>query len=190
MEKWKENSKWCQRRNGLLDAITLPEEGNLLDLSCSDGQFLEIIHAQKPKLKLTGIDISEERIKDAKKKYAWAHFSVDDVRSSRLPYKNFDTIFCNMSFHHYDNPLKMLSESKRLLKETGSLYIMDLSPKNRVSQIAYNIRGCNDDYHFEKYYTVEEFKKLAISTDLTIVKSIVLTALPRLVVLELKYQTI
>lgn len=186
IEKWKEKSRWRRRRNKLLKAITLPAEGEILDLSCSDGQFLELVHSLKPRLKLFGTDISEEKINDAKKAYGWALFSIENVYSLDFPNRTFDAIFCNMAFHHYDQPEKMLSESKRVLKDGGTIYFMDLFPKNKISQIVYNLRACDEDYHFEKYYTLGEFKKLTIENNLKIDRVALLSLLPRLIVFELK----
>ncbi len=188
MEKWKEKSKWRKRRNKLLKAITLPTEGEILDLSCSDGQFLDLVHSIRPRLKLFGTDISEEKIKDAKKEYEWALFSIENAYTLTLnfPNRTFDIIFCNMAFHHYDQPIKMLCESKRLLKDSGTIYLMDLFPKNKISQIIYNLRKCDEDYYFERYYTLKEFEKLTSKSNLRIERVVPLSPLPRLMVLELK----
>jgi len=186
IEKWKEKSKWRKRRNKLLDTVQLPERGRVLDLSCGDGQFLELVHLSRPILGLVGVDISEEKIKDAQKEYGWGSFAVKNAGSLSFPNKSFDTIFCNMSLHHYDEPIKMLSEAGRVLKENGNMYIMDLFPKNKISQAVYNLRGCNDDCHFEKYYTLQEFKKTISVANLKMNKAVLLSLLPRLMLLELK----
>jgi ubiquinone/menaquinone biosynthesis C-methylase UbiE len=178
--KWPENSLWRKRRNKLLSSIALPEEGIVLDLSCGDGQFIELIHKIKPNLKLYGIDISEEVIKKASEEYPWATFSVSSSTQTNLHDKKFDIIFCNMAFHHYDAAIKTFIECNEKLAHNGKLYILDLFPKNRASQLVYNWRGCNDDYHFEKYYTFSEIKKLAKQAKLNLISQKVLTRIPRL----------
>ncbi len=186
IEKLEEKSKWRKRRNKLLKAITLPIEGEILDLSCGDGQFLELVHFLKPRLKLFGADISKKKIEDARNEYGWGLFSIENAYSLNFSNRTFDAIFCNMAFHHYDQPIKMLSESKRVLKDNGTIYLMDLFPKNKASQIIYNLRGCNEDYHFERYYRLEELEKLCDKNDLRVDKVTSLSQLPRLMVVELK----
>ena len=77
----------------------------------------------------------------------------------------------------------MLSEANRILNSSGTIYLMDLFPKNKISQILYNLRGCNEDYHFERYYTLEELKKLTRESSLRINRATLLSPLPRLMVL-------
>ncbi len=186
MEKWREDSKWRKRRNKLHSVISLPISGSILDQSSSDGQFLELMHLSHPKLKLYGIDISKQKIDEAKKECQWGCFSEQSAYSLSFSNKTFDAIFCNMSFHHYDHPLKMLMESKRVMKDKGSIYVMDIFPKNKVSQFFYNLKGCNDDFHFEKYYTFNEINELSRICKLVIHKITLLTLFPRLMVIELK----
>lgn len=187
IEKWGEKSKWRKRRNKLLETISLPTEGQVLDLSCGDGQFLELVHLLKPGLKLFGLDISEGKIIDAKNEYAWINFTLGSADLLSFNDHVFDVVFCNMALHHYDNPLKVLSESRKILKTGGSMYLMDLFPKNKLSQIIYNVRGCDEDYHFEKYYTLNELRRLAATSNLKMHKTTLLTTLPRLVVVELRH---
>lgn len=184
--KWGEKSLWRKRRNILFKTISPPEQGNVLDLSCGDGQFLELLHSHKPSLKLWGIDMSQEVIKSASAEYPWASFSVSQANTLNFPDGTFDVIFCNMAFHHYQQPRTILENLKRILKKGGIIYIMDLFPKNKASQVIYNWRGCNEDYHFEKYYTFKEARELAEVTNFSI-RSLSLTFIPRLQVLELQH---
>jgi ubiquinone/menaquinone biosynthesis C-methylase UbiE len=151
-----------------MEIIEFPTYGKVLDLSCGDGQFLEMIHLNYPELILCGIDISEKEIKKATKNYEWGEFSSREIDS--IPYDNnsFDVIFCNMALHHYRNPQTAIKEMYRLLKPNGSIYILDHFPENKAMQTAYNLKGCDVDYHFEKYYTVKELEKILKTTKLYI----------------------
>lgn len=164
----------------------LPQEGRVLDLSCGDGLFFELVHRLYPKLNLTGVDSSVEEINKAQAQYTWAWFLVSNVEQISLPKHCFDVIFCNTSFHHFKDPLKMLSEAKRVLKNNGVIYIMDTLPKNRLSQILYNWRGCPAPYHFEKYYTLPEIEKLVNVSGLKTVKELKISFFPRSLALEIR----
>ncbi|MDU7252955.1 MULTISPECIES: class I SAM-dependent methyltransferase [Clostridium] len=64
-----------------------------------------------------------------------SEFKVGD--SENMPYSNnkFDIIICTDSFHHYPNPLNVLSEMYRVLKKDGKLIICDywtVFPKRQI----------------------------------------------------------
>jgi ubiquinone/menaquinone biosynthesis C-methylase UbiE len=182
--KWAENSKWRKRRNKLLNTITLPNEGSVLDLSCGDGQFLELVHLQKPNLKFVGVDISEEDINKAVADYGWASFAVSAADHLNFLGNTFDAVFCNMALHHYVKPAEVLEEIARVLKPGGRLYILDEFPRNFLTQLIYNLKGCDADYHFEKYYRNNEIKKI-LGPNLTLKRTSKLSFFPRLQVLEI-----
>lgn len=186
MQKWRINSKWRKRRDNLLQIIKLPDQGFTLDQSCGNGQFLELIHKMRSNLQLFGIDIDKENIDGAKKEYKWGNFSVQNSYALDFSDNKFDLIFCNMALHHYEDPVRMLRESKRVMKKKGSIYILDIFPENKIIQFFYNLKGCNDNSYFEKYYTVKELQKLVSFCDLTIKEQKTISFIPKLHVIELK----
>jgi ubiquinone/menaquinone biosynthesis C-methylase UbiE len=183
--RWAENSKWRNRRNRLLKNIDLPNEGSILDLSCGDGQFLELVHLQKPDLKLVGVDISKEDIIKATEDYGWASFTVSVADHLNFSDSTFDVVFCNMALHHYVRPAEVLGEVARVLKPGGRLYILDEFPQNFLTQVIYNLKGCDADYHFEKYYRNKEIEKL-LGPNLVFKKARKISFFPRLQVLEIR----
>jgi len=46
--------------------------------------------------------------------------------SSLLPSNSFDKVIIRNTYHHFSNPNKMIEDCKRILKENGKLYIIDI----------------------------------------------------------------
>lgn len=150
---------WRDKRNKfLLNSFSLPESGNLLDLSCGDGKLLCKIQKLKPNLGLYGIDISKEDIELAIKNNPRINFQQSQATSLPFPDNHFDIIICSMSLHHYDNLNQVIAEVKRVLKDSGKVYFMDIMPANKYTQKIYNAFGCHEPYHFEKFYTATEIE--------------------------------
>ena len=97
---------------------------SMLDVGCGTGEIINIIKNKNDKAEYYGLDLSENMIKAAGNKLGnEVDLIVSD--SENLPYENnkFDLILCNDSFHHYPNPLKVLGEMHRVLKDSGYLLI-------------------------------------------------------------------
>jgi len=108
----------------------LSEGDKVLDLGCGNGRLLEFIDRRN--VDYTGIDVSEDLLKLAKKKYRKkklkSSYRFKKGSFFRLPYKRpwFDKIFSIASFHHIpsvDYRIKALKEMKRVLKKDGTLVI-------------------------------------------------------------------
>ncbi len=169
-----------QKRNKkLLSLIAIPDTGELLDMSCGDGKLLKSIKRLKPRLKLSGIDISDQELGSE------INFHKSNAESIPFPDKTFDVIVCSMSLHHYKNLNAILNEIKRVLKTGGILYVLDIFPANQLSQRLYNLIGCREPYHFEKFYTTEEFTKLVEQYNLKLNITTPTGSIPRLRVVEL-----
>ncbi len=174
------------RTKKLFSALSLPETGRVLDLSCGEGELLNLVYHSAVLLQLSGVDMSESDITKAQIKNSNINFIVGRAEATDLESGMFDVIICSMAFHHYDHPLDVLNEIRRLIKPTGTVYIMDLLPKNTISQKIYNFIGCSKSYHFEKYYTTKDFKELTSQAGLINEREIIISYIPRLVTIELK----
>lgn len=98
--------------------------GKILDIGCHGGTFTKII-AQKTKAKeIYGIDISKKAIEFAKKRLPKFKFQV--ASAEYLPFTSgfFDGVTCLEVLEHVDDPEKVLSEIKRVLKKGGWLVIL------------------------------------------------------------------
>lgn len=122
--------------------------GRILDVGTGPG-FLPVRIARKaPELEISGIDISGEMVKLARKNSENAGFSERvkffkaSVRS--MPFENeyFDFVISTFSFHHWLSPVDCLREIFRVLKKGGEAWIYDV--RKDISEEAKN--------HFKKRY--------------------------------------
>jgi ubiquinone/menaquinone biosynthesis C-methylase UbiE len=105
-------------------ANQVKEGEKILDLGCGNGRFFELL--KNKKVEYFGVDISEDLLKIAKKRYSQAKFYLFDGLS--LPFEDnfFDKVFCLATFHHLPSKkyrILFLKEIWRVLKPQGKLYL-------------------------------------------------------------------
>ena len=75
-----------------------------------------------------GIDLSPAMIAQAER-HIDAHSNVEfrlaDAESIPYSAERFEAVICTNSFHHYSDPLRALSEMRRVLKPKGTLILLD-----------------------------------------------------------------
>jgi ubiquinone/menaquinone biosynthesis C-methylase UbiE len=112
--------------------------GAMLDVGCHGGTFTSVVMGKIGAKEVYGIDISEPAVKYAKKKIPQGNFQVADA--AELPFKDnlFDAVICLEVLEHVDNPIKAISEIKRVLKKGG--YTVILVPSdNRLFKLVWFI---------------------------------------------------
>ena len=94
--------------------------GKLLDIGCNYGKTCEFFRDKG--YKVFGIDISETQVAKAKSK--GFNVKLGDITKG-LPYpdNSFDVLFIGEVLEHILNPKFLLTESYRVLKKKGNLYI-------------------------------------------------------------------
>jgi ubiquinone/menaquinone biosynthesis C-methylase UbiE len=120
--------QWTKNlRNYLFKKINLNEMENLLDLGCGTGLLLNEL-GQKFSLNLYGIDISEERLKVAKKRLRENNINAQlmymNFLNNHFKDKQFDVVVTNCFFLWVGNLKKAFSEINRILKNDGVLLIL------------------------------------------------------------------
>lgn len=97
----------------------------VLDLGCGEGESLEYLY-KKGALEIWGIDISEERIKKARKRFPSFknNFYVSPMENEiDIPNNYFDYIISIFSIGYTSNLLNTLKNSYKYLKDDGSIII-------------------------------------------------------------------
>jgi ubiquinone/menaquinone biosynthesis C-methylase UbiE len=168
------------RHKKIIALIDVPRYGTILDLSCSDGAFIERLHAVSPDLKLFGVDIAAGDIEQAKVNFPYADFRNESVDRLSFGEDTFDMVFSTMSLHHYPNVIGFLEEVVRILKPDGILYITDLIPRSKWTQRFQNWNGCPETYHFEKFYTTEDLKRILDTLGFDIRSDMCVSLIPRI----------
>ncbi len=110
---------WKNLIDRILDLIEkkLPENSNVLDLMCGPGYLLGQICQRRGDLRVKGLDIQEEFIEYAQKKYPAASFQVADVLSWQTNEK-YDLVVCTAGIHHlaYERQEFLVKKVSQLLK--------------------------------------------------------------------------
>ena len=101
---------------------------DVLEVGCGNGYAASLITARGAK-SYTGLDIMPEQLAIARsRKLPGAVFvegSADDL--SRFPDRSFDVILDFCILHHVEGWRNFFDESRRVLRDGGSVYIADLS---------------------------------------------------------------
>ncbi|MEK7559636.1 MAG: class I SAM-dependent methyltransferase [Patescibacteria group bacterium] len=119
-ERW----MWQQKKNHIEKLLNFPIK-NIVDLGCGDCGMLELI----PKnIDYTGIDISPTQIGYAKNtikklKRKNAKVSVGDILNSQIKDNAYDAALLCDVVEHVLNPDKLFEETKRIVKENGTIII-------------------------------------------------------------------
>jgi ubiquinone/menaquinone biosynthesis C-methylase UbiE len=140
-----------------------------LDVGCGTGWAVRQAAKSLKVGKACGIDISPKMIENATAETSTVsniEFQVASSESIPYPDEFFSSIICTFSIHHYQNPVQALLEMKRVLKQDGSMVILD-SARDLSFPIWLQDRARR---YFEKshvkYYTTKEMKELITSAGL------------------------
>lgn len=134
----------------------------VLDIACGSG----IVSCEFAKYTnhVTGIDMTQEMLEEAKKIQTILNlknltWEMGDVES--LPYgdNSFSIVISRFGFHHFLNPLKVLSEMKRVCKPNGIVLVVDVSlPDSKIKK--YNEMEKNRDNSHVGALSIAEFSHL------------------------------
>jgi ubiquinone/menaquinone biosynthesis C-methylase UbiE len=113
-------------------AAVLKDHGEAVDLGCGAGQLVMEIAQKVPGLHMTGIDLSEKMLVDARQSAQRVgmedrvDFRLGNVEEIPFPDQSLDLVISTASLHHWTDPLKVLNEINRVLKPGGAYYVFDL----------------------------------------------------------------
>ena len=126
----------------------------VLDIACGEGYGSNIL-AQEANL-VTGVDIDQETITDALKKYQKKNLSFLQGAIENIPCAphSFDVVISFETLEHTTEHTKMLEEIKRVLKPGGILIIS--TPEKKAFT---DIPGSHSPFHKKELYE-KEFAEL------------------------------
>ena len=140
---------------------------DILDIACGEGYGCNLMADSARNV--TGVDISQEAIKHAEKRYerdnlSFIQGSATDL--SMFPDGSFDTVVSFETIEHIDEPSqnKFLEEIKRVLRPNGFL-VMSTPDKKIYS----DLHNYHNEYHVHEFYKDDfisflkkKFKKITL----------------------------
>ncbi len=134
----------------------IQENANVLEVGCGEGYgtFFLSKHAKK----VTGIDVDEDSILDARKKYEGNNCSFQKYDGFTIPFddSSFDLIVSFQVIEHVQNVDRYLKEIKRVLKPGGTFL---LTTPNRHYRLKPGQKPWNS-FHLREYLPEELEKEL------------------------------
>ncbi|MFA6331771.1 MAG: methyltransferase domain-containing protein [Methanoregula sp.] len=144
----------------------LPEKGDLLDIGCGTGLFVEKYIRNGGTA--VGLDISRKMVERARFRCAGCNFA--EGNGNALPFRDnsFDAISSLLVFSYVKEPEAMLSEAYRVMRPGGSIAILTLGKKllTKGIPLLYQISEKMQVRHVvmkdfgEHYYDEEEMHRL------------------------------
>lgn len=105
----------------------------ILDIGCGPAVMDIRIAKSNRSWRITGIELSDEMIRFARKNIAKENVGKQvkiekrDAKNTKLPSKSFDVVISNNTVHQLKNPVPLLKECIRLVKPTGRIIIKDVT---------------------------------------------------------------
>lgn len=125
----------------------------ILDVGCGTGRLLRKAKGQWPNACLIGVDASEKMIEQATQLTKETKFHVAMAEALPLPDASVDLAFSTLSFHHWTNQAKGISEIARVLRSQGSFILADITIPGWMSYFVKNFRH-NSPSNVRKMFTV------------------------------------
>ncbi|MGK7922474.1 MAG: class I SAM-dependent methyltransferase [Trichodesmium sp.] len=161
-------------RNYIINTLTfldnweqIEPQAKILDVACGTGEFARFLLNKNPTQNIIGVDISENMLDVARKKYqAYPNINFQQASVHSLPFDShsFNVVVCANSFHFFDKPEVALREMKRVLKSDGKLIILDWNKDYFVCRICDWLLKLFDPAH-QQCYTQAELHQLLISAE-------------------------
>ena len=131
-------------RKQLVNLITEKKPTHIVDIATGTGDVAISLAKNIPTSQIVGIDLSEEMLKVAQQKIerlgvkSNIRLLCEDAENLSLLSNSFDVVTISFGIRNFENIDKGLSEFYRILREGGSLFVMEFStPKHKVFNILY-----------------------------------------------------
>ena len=109
---------------------TAVRRANHLDIACGTGRFLAMLKDARPRLRVTGTDLSQPYLRETQRNLAdWSRTGLVHANAEELPFADasYDTLSCVFLFHELPQRarLRAAAEIARVLKPGGRLFFLD-----------------------------------------------------------------
>ena len=122
-----------------------PQNARVLDVGCGGGHMLEFIATRRPDLTLTGVDLSPDQVRRARRRVArfGDRVQIHEGSALDLPFQNnsFDGVYSMASIKHWPDQLQGLQECRRVMHSGGNLIVIEADRGCRTDDVKAFIRG-------------------------------------------------
>ncbi|QGX40965.1 class I SAM-dependent methyltransferase [Permianibacter aggregans] len=143
----------------IYQSVELRSVESLLEIGCGVGAQSEILLRRFPQLRLHGVDINEAQILQANANLAEStidparyQFSVMNAAELQFPDQQFDAVFICWVLEHINDPLSVLREARRVLKERGVIYLTEVMN----SSLLLSPRSFAVDRYWQRFNEVQQ----------------------------------
>jgi ubiquinone/menaquinone biosynthesis C-methylase UbiE len=121
-------------KRGIYDFLNYFESKNLLEVGCGTGHWT--VFFAEHNFKITGIDISDKMLENAKKKnIPNASFRIENVENLSFADNSVDNVIAITFLEFVSNLEKSISEIKRVLKPSGCFLIACLNLNSPIGKM-------------------------------------------------------
>jgi len=143
----------------------------VLEVACGTGILTDEITKRQKQLDYTAIDYAPNMIDICHKKRIDANFILSDATNLPFEDTSFDTIIIANALHIMPEPIRVLDEIKRCLKNNGTIYAPNfLTPTTLGEKFVLDIIR-KFGYNVYNEFTVESFTKFLVSNGLVVNRS-------------------
>ena len=126
-----------------LAAEQVSRPGSILDVGCGTGKLLRATLARFPDARLEGVDAAPQMVQTAIHLLPpGSSIHVQQATAEALPFpeNRFDLVFSTMTFHHWADQAKGVSEVARVLAPGGRWLLCDFVGKGIVRRVTQLLR--------------------------------------------------
>jgi ubiquinone/menaquinone biosynthesis C-methylase UbiE len=114
-------------KNQLLPIFEDVQDKKILDVGAGTGRLAVVL--SKMGGRVTAIDVSEEMLKELKKKAPVVTTQIADAESLPFPDKSFDYVLVAFLIVHLKDPSRFFDQAYRVLKDGGKLIVTNINQK-------------------------------------------------------------
>jgi ubiquinone/menaquinone biosynthesis C-methylase UbiE len=152
----------------VVDNINLEPNDNILDIGFGNGYLLNKLFKKNIPIKIFGIEISNDMIKNVSKKYrqiienGYIKLYLENIINTSFKNETFDKIYTVNTIYFWNELEKCFSEIKRILNQNG-IFLNVIYTKEYLDKIVYT------RYGFKKY-SVEDIIKITEENGMKIIR--------------------
>ena len=158
----------CQKNMVNIVTKGFKKKGNWLDVGSGTGAPACYLATINPNLKIDGINIVKPQIEKANQLSKKHHcedrviFHYGDAQEIPFDNETYDSVYAIESAFHFDNKVRFIKESKRVLKIGGQLSIADIviRPEYRKASDWYKISIAKHGLAAREFYSIDKWKNV------------------------------